>query len=135
MAESREKEKTGKHLQKLREQLGYTQEKFAEELEVSVSTIKKMEAGESNISIDTLRKLKVKFSDISADYLLFGERQGTNSIWGQLLNADEWERFIILQRLMAYFMIDDKIMANKEIDEDKMQRFIKYLSESFKDNT
>lgn len=58
MAVSKEKIASGNRLKMLREQLGYTQEQFAEKLDISVSTVKKMETGEYNISLDTQRKIK-----------------------------------------------------------------------------
>lgn len=133
MAASDDKIESGKRLKLLREQLGYTQEQFAEKLDISVSTVKKMEAGEHNISMETQRKLKSTFDHVSIEYLVFGNHKGINDIWTQLLVSDEWEKFIIFQRLLAHFMLNDKMYANKEIDENKMRRLIQYLKESFKD--
>lgn len=132
MATSEEKIASGNRLKILREQLGYTQEQFAEKLDISVSTVKKMETGEYNISLDTQRKLKSTFQSISIEYLLFGEREGVNALWGQILVLDEWEKLIIFQRLLAHFGLNDKIVANQEIDEERMTRLIQYLKESFK---
>lgn len=133
MAASIEKIESGKRLRYLREELGYTQEQFAEQLDISVSTVKKMETGEHNISLDTQRRLKTTFDNISTEYLIFGDRKGMNEIWTQLLVSDEWEKFIIFQRLLAHFVLDDKMIANKEIDENKMRKLVQYLKESFKD--
>ena len=133
MATSPEKIEAGHRLRIFREQLGYTQEHFAEKLDVSVSTIKKMETGEYNISVDTQRKLKKTFGDISIEYLLFGDHRGVNDLWTQIMVLDQWDKFIILQRLLATFGLNDKVLANKEIDENKMRRFVQYLQESFKD--
>lgn len=133
MAVSEEKRASGQRFRRLREQLGYTQEAFAEKLDISVSTIKKIETGEYNISIDTQKKLKSAFDNISIEYLLFGERKGVSDIWSQIIIADEWEKLIIFQRLLAYFGLNDKTIANKEIDEDMMRRMIQYVKESFKD--
>lgn len=133
MAASLEKSETGHRLGILREQLGYTQEQFAEKLDVSVSTVKKMETGEYNISVDTQRKLKKTFGDISIDYLLFGERKEANDLWTQIMVLGQWDKFIILQRLLALFGLNDKVLANKEIDEIQMRRFEQYLKDSFKD--
>lgn len=69
MAVSKEKIASGNRLKMLREQLGYTQEQFAEKLDISVSTVKKMETGEYNISLDTQRKIKKTFDN---DYLKVG---------------------------------------------------------------
>lgn len=95
MATSKEKIASGNRLKLLREQLGYTQEQFAEKLDISVSTVKKMETGEYNISLDTQRKLKNTFNNISIDYLLFGEQKNLDHIWGQIMILDEWHKFII----------------------------------------
>lgn len=103
MATSKEKIASGNRLKLFREQLGYTQEKFAEKLDISVSTVKKMETGEHNISLDTQRRLKKTFKYVSIEYLLFGERKDINDIWSQLLVVDEWEKFVVFQRLLAHF--------------------------------
>lgn len=120
MAVSKEKIASGNRLKMLREQLGYTQEQFAEKLDISVSTVKKMETGEYNISLDTQRKIKKTFDYVSMEYLLFGERKGINELWAQILALDEWEKLIIFQRLFAYFGFDDKTIANRDIDEERI---------------
>ena len=133
MAGSPDKMESGHRLRELREQLGYTQEQFAEKLDISVSTVKKMETGEYNISVDTQRKLKETFHDISIEYLLFGSRKGVSDVWAQILVLDQWDKFLILQKLMAYFGLNDKLLASREIDEVKARRLRQYLKESFKD--
>ena len=133
MAGSPDKMESGHRLRELREQLGYTQEQFAEKLDISVSTVKKMETGEYNISVDTQRKLKETFRDISIEYLLFGSRKGVSDVWAQILVLDQWDKFLILQKLMAYFGLNDKLLASREIDEVKTRRLRQYLKESFKD--
>lgn len=133
MAGSPDKMESGHRLREFREQLGYTQEQFAEKLDISVSTVKKMETGEYNISVDTQRKLKETFHDISIEYLLFGSREGVNDVWAQISVLDQWDKFLILQKLLAYFGLNDKLLANREIDEVKTRRLRQYLKESFKD--
>ncbi|MCM1158869.1 MAG: helix-turn-helix transcriptional regulator [Bacteroidales bacterium] len=132
MAVSKEKIASGQRLKILREQLGYTQEQFAEKLDISVSTVKKMETGEHNISLDTQRKLRAAFEHISIEYLLFGEQREISDIWAQIMVLDEWDKLILFQRLLAHFGLNDKTLANKEIDEEKMRRMIQYFKESFK---
>lgn len=133
MAASSEKIETGRRLSILREQYGYTQEQFAEKLDISISTIQKMENGKYNISVETQRKLKKVFSDISIDYLLFGEQKEVNELWKQIMDLEDWDKFIILQRLLVLLGLNDKVLANKDINENQMRRFLKYLKESFKD--
>ena len=59
-------------IRKAREEMGYTREKFAEKLEVSVSYLAELERGRTGISV----KMLIKVCDVlglSADYVLFGE--------------------------------------------------------------
>ena len=64
-------------IRKAREEMGYTREKFAELLDVSVSYLAELERGRIGISV----KLLVKVCDIlglSADYVLFGEKRDSD---------------------------------------------------------
>lgn len=61
-------------IRKARENMGYTREKFAELLDVSVSYLAEVERGRTGISV----KMLVKICDVlglSADYVLFGEER------------------------------------------------------------
>ena len=60
-------------IKKIREDLGYTQEQFAEFLEMSLSGYKKLESGDVNLTVDKLYMLNKKFG-LSADYILFDEK-------------------------------------------------------------
>lgn len=63
-------------IRKAREDLGYTREKFAEKLDVSVSYLAELERGRTGISVKMLVKV-CHVLGLSADYILFGEpRQG-----------------------------------------------------------
>ena len=63
-------------IRKAREDLGYTREKFAEKLEVSVSYLAELERGRTGISVKMLIKV-CNVLGLSADYVLFGsEREG-----------------------------------------------------------
>lgn len=58
-------------IRKAREDMGYTREKFAELLDVSVSYMAEVERGRTGISV----KMLIKICDVlglSADYVLFG---------------------------------------------------------------
>ena len=55
-------------IRKAREELGYTREKFAEKLDVSVSYLAELERGRTGISVK-----------MSADYVLFGNDRPEDS--------------------------------------------------------
>lgn len=79
-------------IRKAREDLGYTREKFAELLDVSVSYLAELERGRTGISVKMLVKV-CKVLGLSADYILFGEER----------NAD-------LMRLDNIHRIDEKYL-------------------------
>ena len=58
-------------LRKAREEQGYTRERFAEKLDVSVSYLAELERGRTGISIKMLVKV-CNLLGLSADYVLFG---------------------------------------------------------------
>lgn len=65
-------------IRKAREDAGYTREKFAELLDVSVSYMAEVERGRTGVSV----KMLIKICDVlglSADYVLFGEGDGENA--------------------------------------------------------
>ena len=59
--------------------MGYTREKFAELLEVSVSYMAEVERGRTGISVKMLIKI-CKVLGLSADYILFGEVAGEDTL-------------------------------------------------------
>ena len=61
-----------RRIRKAREDLGYTRERFAELLDVSVSYLAEVERGRTGISVKMLIKM-CGILGLSADYLLFGE--------------------------------------------------------------
>ena len=66
-------------IRKAREEMGYTREKFAEKLEVSVSYLSQLERGRTGISV----KMLIKVCDVlglSADYILFGEERSEDAL-------------------------------------------------------
>lgn len=58
-------------IRKAREDMGYTREKFAELLDVSVSYLAEVERGRTGISVKMLTKI-CRVLGLSADYVLFG---------------------------------------------------------------
>ena len=65
-------------IRKAREDLGYTREKFAEKLDVSVSYLAELERGRTGISVKMLIKV-CKVLGLSADYVLFGSERSEDS--------------------------------------------------------
>lgn len=69
-------------IRKAREDAGYTRERFAELLDVSVSYMAEVERGRTGVSV----KMLVKICDVlglSADYFLFGEQRGEDDLRAQ----------------------------------------------------
>ena len=66
-------------IRKAREDLGYTREKFAELLDVSVSYMAEVERGRTGISVKMLIKI-CGVLGLSADYVLFGEGRNDDAL-------------------------------------------------------
>lgn len=105
---SEEQKALAGRLRNVRIQLGYTQEKFAEILDVACSTYKKIEKGESGITVTQLRLLKAKL-DISIDYLLFGDSKDFDKTWMNVQNLDENDKICLFLRLHAYLKDNSRI--------------------------
>lgn len=65
-------------IRKARENCGYTRERFAEKLEVSVSYLAELERGRTGISVKTLMRV-CDLLGLSADYVLFGEERDADA--------------------------------------------------------
>ena len=61
-----------------RENMGYTREKFAEKLDVSVSYLAELERGRTGISVKMLVKV-CGVLGLSADYVLFGAERDADA--------------------------------------------------------
>ena len=64
-------------IRKAREEMGYTRERFAEKLDVSVSYLAELERGKTGISVKLLIKV-CKTLGLSADYIIFGEERSSD---------------------------------------------------------
>ena len=64
-------------IRKAREDAGYTREKFAELLDVSVSYMAEVERGRTGVSLKTLKAI-CNLLGLSADYLIFGEERDSD---------------------------------------------------------
>ena len=93
---------TARRIREVRLKAGLTQEKMSEILEISLSAYKKIESAENQISIDGLRKLEKELK-VSSDYVLYGRREGVESIWEALLNCEEYDKLRIFVRLINHF--------------------------------
>ena len=65
-------------IRKAREEQGYTREKFAEALDVSVSYLAELERGRTGISVKMLIKV-CNLLGLSADYVLFGTERTSDT--------------------------------------------------------
>ena len=68
-----------RRIKKAREDLGYTREKFAELLDVSVYYMAEVERGRTGISVKMLMKI-CNVLGLSADYVLFGDERGQDAL-------------------------------------------------------
>ena len=100
-------------LREIRLNMGVSQEKFAEYLDISLSAYKKIESAENGISVRILRILKEQFN-ISSDYLLYGDYKGFNDVITLIDNCTEEDKMKIFLMLEHYFVHDkNKIFIKK----------------------
>ncbi len=92
---------TAERIHNIRNKMGYTQEKFAEILDVVCSTYKKIERAESGVTVNQLRLLKDQLG-ISSDYLLFGENKDFEATWLMIQNLSENDKLCMFLRLQDY---------------------------------
>lgn len=116
MAKSHNNKEIARRLKELRLNLKYTQEQFAEFLDISVQLYKKMESGENNISIATLHKMKNKM-EFSVDYLLFGEKDDQDFVWNRVIALDDSDKEKLLLRLFSLMTSDDRRVSAKSREE------------------
>ena len=78
-------------IRKAREEQGYTSERFAEKLDVSVSYLAELERGRTGISVKMLIKV-CNLLGLSADYVLFGNerKQDEQRLDASLSKARRW---------------------------------------------
>lgn len=107
----------------IRNQLGLTQEAFAEQLDISYSAYKKLESGENIPSVDTLYKFKTRFH-VSADYLLFGESNSVNDIWNKFLNTTVQGQAELYYRILYYYTKLPKINFLSEQEQKDIADYV-----------
>lgn len=74
---------TGKRIQNLRKQKNMTQEQLADQLNISVSNLGKIETGRSGASIDLLIEMAFFFG-VSLDYMFLGREMQTDALKKQI---------------------------------------------------
>lgn len=134
MAKSHNKKEIAGRLKELRLNLKYTQEQFAEFLDISVQLYKKMESGENNISIATLHKMKNKL-DFSVDYLLFGEKDDQEAVWNRVVALDDSAKEKLFLRLFWLLTSDDRRVSAKSREEHLFQMLDQMVEETPKENS
>lgn len=98
----------GKRLQTARENNGYTQEAFAEALDVGVEHYRKIELGMYGVQRENMLILYEKYK-IDPTYLLTGEKNHTFDVELFLANCSREERDNFIDRMLAYMR---KLMIN-----------------------
>ena len=98
----------GKRLQTARENNGYTQETFAEALDVGVEHYRKIELGIYGLQRENMLILYEKYK-IDPTYLLTGEKNHTFDVELFLANCSREERDNFIDRMLAYMR---KLMIN-----------------------
>ena len=100
----------GKRLQTVRENNGYTQEAFAEALDVGVEHYRKIELGMYGLQRENMLILYEKYK-IDPTYLLTGEKNHTFDVELFLVNCNREERDKFIERMLEYMR---KIMINPQ---------------------
>ena len=103
-------------LRKLRKSYGYTQERMAEELGISISLYKGIESGKCIISRRTAEAVEHRFG-VSADYIYCGTLRDESELWEQIYECNDADKMKILFRLMNYFAAQYRLSQ----DDDKIK--------------
>ena len=87
-------------IRKARENLGYTRERFAEQLDVSVSYLAELERGRTGVSV----KMLIRICDVlglSADYVLFGESRSKDRLLLDKINRIDEKYIPLLEKVLS----------------------------------
>lgn len=91
------------NLKKIRQELGKTQQEFAESINMSVSGYGKLERGAVNLSMDKVYAIKKEYG-LSADYILFDDKSEVDDVWTAVFRLPEQEKMRLLIRMIAYYV-------------------------------
>lgn len=100
-------------IRKAREEQGYTREKFAEKLDVSVSYLAELERGRTGISVKMLTKI-CNLLGLSADYVLFGENRTSDDLRLDSIHRIDSKYLTLLDKV-----ISELLSLSKSSDTDK----------------
>ena len=87
-------------IRKAREDVGYTREKFAEKLDVSVSYLAELERGRTGISVKMLVKV-CNVLGLSADYVLFGNERQDDTLRLDAIHRIDEKYLPLLDKVIA----------------------------------
>lgn len=100
----------GERVRESRKRVGYTREKFAEKLDISVTFAAEIELGKKGISLDTLIKI-CELLSVSADYLIWGKGEKAKNNISELtaeLSEDEMKHAEDLMRTFVKAISEEK---------------------------
>lgn len=97
-------------IRQARENMGYTREKFAEKLDVSVSYLAELERGRTGISVKMLIKV-CNVLGLSADYVLFGEERKKDAMRADTIRRIDDKYLPLLDRLIG------ELLSLSDLDE------------------
>lgn len=101
----------GGRLKEFRKNGKYTQEQFAEVLEVNVEHYRKLENGKYALSLKKLETLSKKYN-LSLDYLITGTKDSREfNVEAYLANCDRDQRNDFIERVLIYMK---NLMLNSE---------------------
>jgi transcriptional regulator with XRE-family HTH domain len=105
----------GENIKAIREQIGYTQERFAELVDVSAQYISDVERGNVGISIATLKRI-AEITAVSSDSILMGKcvYNDVTLIIEQLRNVDE--KYISPLKIIINKYLEAIAMSKEELD-------------------
>lgn len=108
-----EKMQMAERLRCVRERMGFTQEGFANKLNISLSAYKKIESAENSVSVNVLKKLYDL--QVSSDYVLFGSHTDVDDAWTTVQNCSEKDKMFLYIMLLLHFSEKDgqKISADE----------------------
>ena len=99
----------GRRVRRRREELGFTREQLAEQVDLSANFFAEIELGRKNMSAKSLYKV-AKVLNLSADYILFGEEGRVNHTELEAMFADLSEK----DRELAQSIIETFVKAVKD---------------------